>query len=92
METNIKKFLRNSFISVISICVIVFIGLVLIMGKRTSDTIDEISEIYLSEMNIQLQQKFSTVIELRLDQIEGIVRRTAGICGVRRGNAARHCF
>ena len=76
METNIKKFLRNSFISVISICVIVFIGLVLIMGKRTSDTIDEISEIYLSEMNIQLQQKFSTVIELRLDQIEGIVRRT----------------
>lgn len=76
METNIKRFLRNSFISVISICVIVFIGLVLIMGKRTESTIDEISEIYMSEMNTQIQQKFSTVIGLRLEQIEGIVKRT----------------
>lgn len=73
---NIKKFLRNSFVSVISICVLVFIGLVLIMGKRTESTIDEISEIYMSEMNTQLKQKFTTVVGLRLEQVEGIIERT----------------
>ncbi|EOS22853.1 hypothetical protein C806_03474 [Lachnospiraceae bacterium 3-1] len=76
MEKNVKKFLRNSFVSVISICIVVFIALVLIMGKRTERTIDEISEIYMSEMNIQLSQKFTTVINLRLSQVEGIIKRT----------------
>ncbi|MCI8484674.1 MAG: response regulator [Lachnospiraceae bacterium] len=76
MEKNIKSFLRNSFIGVISVCVVVFIGLVLIMGKLTERTIDEISEIYMSEMNIQLKQKFTTVVGLRLEQIEGLLRRT----------------
>ncbi len=76
MEINIKKFLRNSFVSVISVCIIVFIVLVLIMGRRTEKTIDEISEIYMSEMNVQLSQKFKTVISLRLSQVEGIMKRT----------------
>lgn len=76
MERNIRKFLRNSFIFVISVCIIVFIVLVLIMGRKTGQTIDEISEIYMSEMNTQLQQKFSTIVGLRADQVKGIVRRT----------------
>lgn len=76
MEKNIKKFLRNSFVSVISICIVVFIALVVIMGKRTEKTIDEISQIYMSEMNIQLSQKFTTVVSLRLSQVEGIIKRT----------------
>lgn len=75
MEKNIKNFLRNSFVSVISVCVVVFIGLVLIMGKRTEDTIDEISEIYMSEMNTQLGQKFTTVVGLRLEQVQGLIRQ-----------------
>ncbi len=77
MEKNIKNFLRNSFVSVISVCVVVFIGLVLIMGKRTEDTIDEISEIYMSEMNTQLGQKFTTVVGLRLEQVQGLIRQGA---------------
>ncbi len=76
MEKNVRKFLRNSFVSVISVCVVVFIGLVLIMGKRTGDTIDEISEIYMSEMNTQLGQKFTSIIGLRLGQVQGLIRRT----------------
>lgn len=51
MEKNIRKFLRNSFVFVITVCIIVFIVLVLIMGDKTVQTIDEISEIYMSEMN-----------------------------------------
>ena len=39
MERNIRKFLRNSFVFVISVCIIVFIVLVLIMGRKTGQTI-----------------------------------------------------
>ena len=76
MEKNVRKFLRNSFVSVIGVCVVVFIGLVLVMGKRTEDTIDEISEIYMSEMNTQLGQKFTSIIGLRLEQVQGLIRQT----------------
>ncbi len=75
MGKNIKVFLRNSFISVISVCIVVFIYLLLIMAKSTESTIDEISEIYMSEMNIQIRQKFSSIVGLRLEQVEGVVKR-----------------
>ncbi len=60
MGKNIKVFLRNSFICVISVCIVVFIYLLFIMAKSTESTIDEISEIYMSEMNVQIRQKFSS--------------------------------
>ena len=72
MGKNIKVFLRNSFICVISVCIVVFIYLLFIMAKSTESTIDEISEIYMSEMNVQIRQKFSSIVGLRLDQVEGI--------------------
>ncbi len=77
MGKNIKIFLRNSFICVISVCIIVFVFLVLIMGQRTQATIDEISGIYMSEMSTQLKQKFTTTVGLRLEQVEGLLRRTS---------------
>ena len=75
MGKNIKVFLRNSFICVISVCIVVFIYLLFIMAKSTESTIDEISEIYMSEMNVQIRQKFSSIVGLRLDQVEGIMMR-----------------
>lgn len=75
-ETRTKKFLRNSFISLIVICIVVFIWLTLFMSKRTEKSVREVTDIYMSEMNIQLRQKFSSIISLRLVQVEGIVRRT----------------
>ncbi len=77
MGKNIKVFLRNSFICVISICIIVFIYLLFIMSRSTESTIDEISEIYMSEMSIQIRQKFSSIVGLRLDQVGGVVKRMA---------------
>ena len=61
MGKNIKVFLRNSFICVISVCIVVFIYLLFIMAKSTESTIDEISEIYMSEMNVQIRQKLSLI-------------------------------
>ena len=44
--------------------------------SQTEQSIEEISNIYMSEMNQQIQQKFRSIIRLRLDQVEGIIKRT----------------
>ncbi len=79
MRKNIIKFLRNSFISMAGISVAVFVGLAMIMTWKTRDSIKDVSSIYMEELNVQLQQKFSTVVNLRLTQIEGIVMRTIAL-------------
>lgn len=76
MEKRIKNFLRGSFISLIIICIVVFVWLTFFMSERTGETVLEVSESYMSEMNIQLRQKFTSIVELRLEQVEGIIRRT----------------
>ncbi len=76
MRKNIIKFLRNSFVSMAGISVAVFVGLAMIMTWKTRDSIKDVSSIYMEELNVQLQQKFSTVVNLRLTQIEGIIMRT----------------
>lgn len=76
MDKKIKKFLIWSFSCVIVICIVVFIWLVLFMSRKTKDTITEVSEIYMAEMNTQLQQKFQSIINLRLEQVDGIIKRT----------------
>lgn len=75
MDKKIKKFLRNSFIIMFILCIIVFWGLWMFMSGRTGRSIMEITEIYMSEINIQLQQKFSSVVDLRLQQVNSIVRQ-----------------
>lgn len=76
MEKGIKNFLRISFISLFVLCIVVFVWLTVYMSKKTEKSVMKISEIYMSEMNIQLRQKFSSIISLRLDQVEGILKRT----------------
>lgn len=74
MNKKIKNFLRFSFIGLAVICIIAFTSLVLHMSSKTKTLISEISEVYMSEMNIQLQQKFTSIISLRLSQVEGIIK------------------
>lgn len=76
LNAKIKKFLRLSFIGMIVICVMVFAWLTVFMSNKTEESIIDVSEIYMSEMNKQLGQKFSSIISLRMQQVEGIVRRT----------------
>jgi len=46
------------------------------MASKTDDTIDEVSDIYMSEINEQIQQKFSSILRIRMTQIAGIYDRT----------------
>jgi len=45
------------------------------MELKTKDSVEAINKVYMSEINIQLQQKFTSIIDLRLSQVEGVVRR-----------------
>ena len=71
-----KKFLWTSFVSLIILCIIIFVWLGIFMSRKSEEAISEIGKIYMSEMNKQLEEKFKAVTELRIEQIEGIVRRT----------------
>ncbi len=44
-----------------------------LMARWTQQAVRDISDIYMEEMNVQLQQKFSSIIELRLQQVSGII-------------------
>ena len=76
MDKKTRNFFRRSVCGVVVICALIFIWLIFFMEKRTEQSIADISTTYMAEMNLQIQQKFQTVIGLRMSQIEGIIERT----------------
>lgn len=71
-----KNFLFASLVGLIILCIIIFSWAATTIGKKSKNTINEIGTLYMSEMSKQLQEKFEALIDLRLSQVEGIVRRT----------------
>lgn len=76
MDKRVKKLLWIGFSSVVIVCVAVFAWVAFYMSDKTGATIDNVSKIYMSEMNMQLQQKFNSITSLRLQQVTGIIKRT----------------
>lgn len=76
MNRKLRKYFISSIITAVTVCFIVFLMLVVLMSGQTQGTLTDISNMYMSEMNLQLQQKFNSITNLRLDQVDGIVRRT----------------
>lgn len=76
MNKNGIRFLISSFIVFVCTCILVFIMLAVFMTGRTDRAIQDLSQIYLAEINEQVQQKFRTTIDLRLEQVEGTIQRT----------------
>lgn len=76
MDKKTISFFRRSIISVVAVSIAVFIALTVFMSVKTEESVREISYRYMSEMSIQVQQKFKSIIDLRLAQVEGIERRT----------------
>lgn len=77
MDKRIRRVFMYSIISSVTVCVIIFGVLIYWMSMQTRASVLNISELYMSEMCIQIQQKFTSVSNLRLDQVEGIVKRTS---------------
>lgn len=67
------KFLISSFVILLIMSVVIFGLLGINMNKRSKDAIYKIGETYMAEMNEQIAKHFENVIELRFNQVNGIV-------------------
>ncbi len=76
MKKNPKKFLVTSFTLLIILCVVIFIVVAALMRQKSNNAIGDIGRIYMSEINRQLQEKFTAAIEMRSSQLEGLIERT----------------
>lgn len=74
-EQKVNKFLRRSFVVMFIVCGAIFIWLVAYMSAKTEQSTSEITGIYMAEVNTQIQQKFTSIINLRVGQVEGIIKR-----------------
>ncbi len=77
LDKKIKRFFVASIISVLVVCLAVFAGIIWYMQNQTEISVVDISEIYMSEVSRQIQQKFDSITSLRLDQVNGIIQRTS---------------
>jgi len=76
MDKKTVRFLVYSFCGVMVVCIALFIVLIGFMSKKTQGTVEEVSEIYMLEVSEQVQQKFDSIMSLRMMQVQGIVKRT----------------
>lgn len=67
------QFLISSFIGVLLFSIVVFSVLGIYMSRKSNKAINEVAQIYMSGMNEQMSRHFQTVIQLRFDQVRGIV-------------------
>lgn len=67
------RFLIRSFIILLIFSITVFCFLGIYMSKKSEKAVYEIGEIYMTDMNEQMSKNFENVIELRFNQVNGIV-------------------
>ena len=70
---SVTYFLIGSFIGLLVFSIMVFSMLGIYMSRKSNKAINEIGQIYMSGMNEQMSRHFQTVIQLRFDQVSGIV-------------------
>ena len=46
------------------------------MGRKSTEAVNDVGRLYMSEMNKQIQEKYITIVDLKLSQVEGIIKRT----------------
>ena len=74
MDKKTKRFFMRSVISIFLLCIAVFIWLTIYMGRKTEHAIRNTTSFYMSEMCQQIQEKFTAVIDLRLQQVEEMIQ------------------
>lgn len=71
-----KKMVISSFAILITLSICMILVQALFMSYKSKETISEMGELYMSETNRQLQQKFETITNIWLQEGEGIIERT----------------
>ena len=72
---NIRQFVIGGAVSVF-ICVVFFVWSTRDMISHTGESVRMVGEIYLKEINNQVNLHFASITSLRLKQIEVILNRT----------------
>ena len=72
------RFLKYSFIGLLFFSIVIFSMLGIYMNQKSKKTIYEVGEIYMSGMNEQMAKHFENVVELRFEQVHGIVSVVSG--------------
>ncbi len=68
-----KTFLWCSFISLIVLCIIMFLFVSVSLSGKSTDAISQIGTRYMSEMSEQIKQKFDVVVDMRIRQLKEIM-------------------
>lgn len=76
MRERSRKMLKRSFICVGISWLLILSTLPFVMSSVTEKVIIEVSNKYIAEVNKQIKQKFSSIISLRILQVDGICKRT----------------
>ncbi|MFR1787143.1 MAG: hypothetical protein ACLSWY_14820 [Ruthenibacterium lactatiformans] len=71
-KKNTTRFLIYSFVGLLVFSMGVFAMLGVYMSRKSTKTIHEVGEIYMSGMSEQMARHFENIIELRFEQVEGI--------------------
>ena len=66
------RFLWISLLSLAILCVAVFVWLTKVMVVKSDETLTQVANIYMEEINAQLKRHFDSLVEMQLTQVEGI--------------------
>lgn len=68
------RFLTFSLIGASILCVCIFGFLIKYINRQSSTTVNELGNIYMSNMNERISKHFETMVELRMTQLETTVK------------------
>lgn len=75
MRRNTKKFLTISFSLLVIACIVMITVMSSVIAKKSDFAINEIGSLYMSAMAKQMQEKFDTVVDMQISELNGIVQR-----------------
>ncbi len=69
-------FLGASMAGILALCVTVFMGMFHFMEAQNRDTMNEVSQLYMSEMSKQIASHFGSIMDIRLSMVRAVINRT----------------
>ncbi len=72
-RNQITHFLMASLITVCAFCIGIFSFLIIYMTRQNEKTINHVGSIYMASMNERISKHFSTMVDLRLTQLDTLV-------------------
>ena len=72
-QKKITHFLRSSMILIGVFCVGIFVFLAVYMRSQSEKIVNQVGSVYMASMNERISKHFSTMIDLRLTQLDTLV-------------------